>query len=99
MKDFNAIAAAADQMIRDRLGDAYEVFYFDGAYYTSAPIDEDESESTDCPTCVFTAYASFIDDAEELYSSALGASEEVDKLMVKREEEGWSEIADWIDTL
>lgn len=80
--------AKVDQMVRDRIGNAYEVFAKDGDIYISAPLDEDESESTECPTCVFIMAVAECADEYELYLNALHASADVDRLISALEREG-----------
>ena len=81
-------AAKVDQMVRDRLGSAYEVFYEDGDFYISAPLDEDEAESTDCKTCIYIMPATECADEDELYANAVDASADVDKIISELEREG-----------
>lgn len=80
--------AKVDQMVRDRIGSAYEVFAKDGDIYISAPLDEDESESTECPTCVYVMTVEDCADEDELYQNALHASADVDRLISALEREG-----------
>lgn len=81
-------AAKVDQMVRDRLGSAYEVFYKDGDFYISAPLDESEAESTECPTCAYIMPATECADEDELYRNAMHASAEVDAVISYLEREG-----------
>lgn len=74
-----------DQRIRDRLGNAYEVFEHEGSVYVNAPLDETEAESVASPTCVYVNEIDFFCDEDELYKDCEYATEEVDRLMVERE--------------
>lgn len=90
MTDYESIARNVDSKIRDRLGNAYEVFYDDysEAFYVSAPRDADESDSTECPTCALIMGADESVTEEELYANALVASEETDRLIAALREDG-----------
>lgn len=90
MTDYESIARRVDQGIRDRLGNIYEVFYDDAAeaFYVSAPRDADEGESTECPTCALIMEADGTVTEEELYTNALVASEETDRLIAALREDG-----------
>lgn len=77
---------AVDAMVRDRIGNAYEVFERDGSYYINAPLYEDESCSIDSPTCAYIMDSCDCAGNDELYINALHASEECDRLISIREE-------------
>ena len=82
MKDFKAMADAADQMIRDRLCDTYEILYDEAeeGFIVAAPADDGEGGRTDQPTAVFVCYRDEAEDAEELYRKAAAISDKVDEL-------------------
>lgn len=92
MEVMQSIRAAekVDQRIRERLGSAYEVFYesTDGNFYINAPLDEDEAENTECPTCFLIMAAEDCRDEDELYLNALHASADVGQLISALEREG-----------
>ena len=76
------IADAADRMVRERLGDAYEVLYdeAEGSYVVAPPRDECEGGRADQPTAVTVGYAEDFDDAEGLYEAARSMTDRVDEL-------------------
>ena len=78
------IADAADKMIRERWGDAYEVIYDEAeeAYVVAAPRDESEGRA-DQPTAVTVGYAEDFDDAEGLYEAARSMTDRVDELAAR----------------
>lgn len=80
--------AKVDQMVCDRIGNRYEVFAKDGDIYISAPMDESEAESTECPTCVYVMPLAECADEDELYQNAPHASDKVDAIISHLEREG-----------
>ena len=79
------VAEAADRMVRERLGDAYEVIYDEAeeAYVVAAPRDESEGGRADQPTAVTVGYAEDFDDAEGLYEAARSMTDRVDELAAR----------------
>lgn len=69
--------------IHARIGNKYEVFEHDGAYYINAPLDESQGCNVNSPTCVYIMDVDECFDDYELYLNALHASEECDRLIIE----------------
>ena len=76
------IADAADKMIRERWGDAYEVLFDgeNGQYAVAAPRDGDEGGDPMQPTAICCGRAGDFDDPEDLYEAARSMTDRVDEL-------------------
>ena len=77
-----------DQRVRDRIGNAYEVFVHEGSIFVNAPVDDSEVESVYSPTCVYVNEVGFFADEEELYKDCVFATAEVDRLISELERAG-----------
>ena len=77
------LAAAADQLIRERVSNAYEILYRgeDDIYVIAAPADEDEGGDPDQPTAVCIGFADEFEDVEQLYERAASLTDKVDALI------------------
>lgn len=83
-----AIAEAADQMIRDRYDQGFEIL-FDRKRHTfvlAKPRNAAELTRPDQPTAVFLGCAENFENAEQLYREALHFTDEVDRLAETAEE-------------
>lgn len=70
-----------DQRVRDRIGNAYEVFVHEGEIFINAPRDSSEGENPEAPFCVLVGEFEWYRDEDELYVDCLHASRYVDDLM------------------
>lgn len=90
IRDCEGIAAEADEMMRERWCDAYEVLYRveDDIYVVAAPADEDEGGDPDQPTAICCGFADEFEDAEQLYERAASLSANVGSLALELERQG-----------
>lgn len=84
----NAIAEAADQMIRDLYDAGFEILYVPGKneFVLAKPRNAAELTRPDQPTAVFLGCAENFENAEQLYREALHFTDEVDRLAETAEE-------------
>ena len=80
-----ALASEADKMIRERLGDAYEILFSgeDFGYVVASPFDADEGGDPRQPTAIYVGDVDEFDTAEALYERAVSFTHNVDALVEK----------------